>query len=197
MRPKELIEQIVAEGGAIVSSGDCSEMEISNAQATGRFAVREDGMGFVRRTKEWLALQLAREKAHPNFDGRYNADTERVKTGIELIAAERERQITAEDRTPKHDDEHRLGELSQAAACYADIAGALMHGASVEDIRGYYCDCTGPNPQWPFEDETWKPTQDPLRNLVKAGALIAAEIDRLSRQNDKGLATQPAQTTPE
>jgi hypothetical protein len=137
MRPKELIEQIVAEGGAIVSSGDCSEMEISNAQATGRFAVREDGMGFVRRTKEWLALQLAREKAHPNFDGRYNADTERVKTGIELIAAERERQITAEDRTPKHDDEHRLGELSQAAACYADIAGALMHGASVEDIRGY------------------------------------------------------------
>jgi hypothetical protein len=187
MRPKELIDQLVTEGGAIVSSGDCSEIEITNAQATGRFAVREDALGFVRRTKEWLALQLAREKAHPNFDGRYTSDTGRVKTGIELIAAERERQITVEGRTPKHDDEHRLGELSQAGACYADIAGALMHGASVKDIRDYYCDCTGPNPQWPFEDETWKPSQDPLRNLVKAGALIAAEIDRLSRQNAKTM----------
>jgi len=59
----QLIQQLVTDGGAIVSSGECSEMEIANAQATGRFSVREDGMGFVRRTKEWLALQLAREKA--------------------------------------------------------------------------------------------------------------------------------------
>ena len=66
MTTTQLINQLVTEGGAIVSSGECSEMEISNAQATGRFAVRDDGMGFVRRSKEWLALQLAREKAHPN-----------------------------------------------------------------------------------------------------------------------------------
>jgi hypothetical protein len=192
MRPKELIDQLVTEGGAIVSSGDCSEIEITNAQATGRFAVREDALGFVRRTNEWLARQLAREKAHPNFDARYTSDPERIKTGIELIAAERERQITAEGWSAAHDDEHRLGELSQAGACYADIAGALMHGASVKDIRDYYCDCTGPNPQWPFEDAAWKPSQDPLQNLVKAGALIAAEIDRLSGQNVKEHATLSA-----
>ena len=105
-----------------------------------------------------------------------------MKTGIELIAAERERQITAEGWSAAHDDEHPLGELSQAAACYADIAGSIMHGAKVADIKGYYCDCTGPNPQWPFEDAAWKPSQDPVKNLVKAGALIAAEIDRLQRQ---------------
>ncbi len=70
--PSHLIDQLVKEGGAIVSSGDCSEMEIADARATGRFAVRDDGMGFVLRSKEWLALQLAREKAHPNTDGKYS-----------------------------------------------------------------------------------------------------------------------------
>lgn len=60
----QLIDQLVTEGGAIVSSGECSEMEIADAQATGRFSVREDGTGFVRRYAEWLALQLEREKLH-------------------------------------------------------------------------------------------------------------------------------------
>lgn len=59
----QLIDQLVTEGGAIVSSSACSEMEIADAQATGRFSVREDGMGFVRRYAEWLALQREREKA--------------------------------------------------------------------------------------------------------------------------------------
>lgn len=71
MTINQLIDQLVTDGGAIVSSGDCSEIEIANAKSTGRFTVRDDGMGFVRRTKEWLALQLAREKAHPNTDGKF------------------------------------------------------------------------------------------------------------------------------
>ena len=71
MTTNQLIDQLVTDGGAIVSSGDCLEMEIANAKATGRFTVRDDGMGFVRRSKEWLALQLAREKAHPNTDGKF------------------------------------------------------------------------------------------------------------------------------
>lgn len=37
---------------------------------------------------------------------------------------------------------------------------------------------------WPWEDAAWKPVDDPIRNLVKAGALIAAEIDRLLRAQD-------------
>ena len=58
----QLINQLVTDGGAIVSSNECPEMEIKNAQSTGRFAVDEDGMGFVRRTKEWLALQVRRDE---------------------------------------------------------------------------------------------------------------------------------------
>ena len=71
MTLKQILEQLVKEGGAIVSSNDCSEMELVNARAGGRFAV-DDGLGFVLRTKKWLELQLAREKAHPNTDGRYS-----------------------------------------------------------------------------------------------------------------------------
>lgn len=54
MTPMELIQQLIREGGAIVSSNDCTEMEIVDARVHGRFAVDSEGMGFVRRMKEWL-----------------------------------------------------------------------------------------------------------------------------------------------
>ena len=60
----ELIQELIKEGGAIVSSNDCSEIEISNAQSTGRFAIDEGGLGFIRRTSEWLDLQKEREEKH-------------------------------------------------------------------------------------------------------------------------------------
>lgn len=74
MTPTQLIGQLAQDSGAIVSSNDCSEMEIADAQATGRFAVDLEGFGYVRRHKEWLALQKARETAHPNTDGAYSSD---------------------------------------------------------------------------------------------------------------------------
>jgi hypothetical protein len=37
---------------------------------------------------------------------------------------------------------------------------------------------------WPWDNKYWKPSEDKVRNLVKAGALIAAEIDRLQRLNN-------------
>lgn len=42
-----------------------------------------------------------------------------MKSGIEIIAEERKRQIEVEGWTLEHDDEHRCGELSDAAVCYA------------------------------------------------------------------------------
>lgn len=36
-------------------------------------------------------------------------------------------------------------------------------------------------PYWPFEVSWWKPDNDPIKTLTKAGALIAAELDRLLR----------------
>ena len=91
---------------------------------------------------------------------------------IELIAAERQRQIDAEGWTPEHDDaEHYAGELVAAAICYA------YHPFSDERLAN-------PVPwRWPWEPESWKPTpKDLIRELIKAGALIAAEIERLQRR---------------
>jgi hypothetical protein len=87
-------------------------------------------------------------------------------TAIEAIAAERQRQIEGEGWTPEHDDEHADGSLAIAAACYA--RGRFSRGSDY------------PPPQWPWSREWWKP-KDRRSDLVRAGALIVAEIERLDR----------------
>lgn len=98
-------------------------------------------------------------------------------SGIELIARERERQMLVEGWTPEHDDQHTQCELSQAAIGYAAYVGYVATEGEEPD---------GPPCDWPWEDSAWKPSSDPIRNLVKAGALIAAEIDRLIRDQQDG-----------
>jgi hypothetical protein len=96
-----------------------------------------------------------------------------MKTGIDLIAAERQRQITAEGWTPEHDDTHTKGELAFAAACYVnDAAEEIRSGQPSHKPRQM------PPMAWPWAEEWWKP-KSVLSRLVRAGALIAAEIDRL------------------
>lgn len=88
--------------------------------------------------------------------------------GVSLIAFERNRQITAEHFTKDHDaEEHDTGELGLAAAAYA--LEAVHPGHELNRAL------------WPWDESWWKPKDDPIRNLVRAGALIAAEIDRLQR----------------
>lgn len=94
-------------------------------------------------------------------------------SGIELIAYERLRQMEAEGYSTKHDDAHVDGALLSAAMCYAGIEWLLAGGAPVTRSE--------PPLNWPWSADAWKPSNDPVRNLVKAGALIAAEIDRLQR----------------
>ena len=50
-----------------------------------------------------------------------------MKTGIELISAERERQITQEGWTPEHDDRHDIGELCSAANAYLFAGDCLAN----------------------------------------------------------------------
>jgi hypothetical protein len=92
-------------------------------------------------------------------------------TGIERIAAERKRQIEEEGWTAEHDDQWNYDELAMAALCYV-IPGKDNHGKDNLFIKD----------RWPLNDGFWKPTPDNrIRELEKAGALIAAEIDRLLR----------------
>lgn len=98
-----------------------------------------------------------------------------MKTGIELIAAERTRQIEDKKWSAEHDDAHQKGQLVDAGLCYIYAAINADHPAM-----------DTPPPEWPWEAESWKPPADTIRSLTQAGALIAAEIDRLSR-----MSTQP------
>lgn len=98
-----------------------------------------------------------------------------MKTGTDIIKEERERQIAQEGWTPEHDDEHTASELSIAAGCYIDETNNI-----VQLGEGRESQFPG---EWPWANEWWKPSDDPVRNLAKAGALIAAEIDRLQRSN--------------
>lgn len=97
----------------------------------------------------------------------------RAATGAELIERERRRQTDAEGYSYRHDDAHTHDELVLAAVQYALPDGRRSYGEyRVFDVPI----------DWPWENEAWKPTPDDrVRELVKAGALIAAEIDRLLR----------------
>jgi hypothetical protein len=86
-------------------------------------------------------------------------------TAIDEIAAERMRQIESEGWSAEHDDEHRGGELALAGAAYA------THAAAFRDAEALV---------WPWGRKWWKP-KNPRRDLVRAAALIVAEIERLDR----------------
>ena len=101
-----------------------------------------------------------------------------MKTGIELIAAERERQIK-KGWNAFHDDDHKNADLTLAAMAYAH-EGAARQGNWLNFPRTH--PKKNPPRQWPFDDYYWNPEEDAIGNLVKAGALIAAEIDRLQRK---------------
>ena len=95
--------------------------------------------------------------------------------GVELISIERQRQVSVEGHTPEQDDQHTNSEIPLAAACYIlDVVEK-----AIPDGSGYYSHAL----TWPWNIKWWKPTpDDPIRQLTKAGALIAAEIDRLHRK---------------
>jgi hypothetical protein len=86
---------------------------------------------------------------------------------IEMIAAERERQQAYHEWTTEHDDRHDTSELARAAACYCLPPG--YDDAGMWRTR-----------LWPWEKGAFH-SGDRVRELVKAGALIVAEIERLQR----------------
>lgn len=118
--------------------------------------------------------------------------------GAELIAHERSRQIAKEGYAPEHDDEHEDGELAMAAACYAapvPIRAEILVSCGCRSAG----ECThvfGPSEwkdPWPWDPE-WdkRKKHDRIKQLVIAGALCAAEIDRLKRTVVKNVSEKPA-----
>lgn len=88
-------------------------------------------------------------------------------TGAGFITAERGRQVHTEGYTPEADTRYVEGELRDAAIAYLMVCDASA-GENAADV-------------WPWPPRSFKPG-DELHNLVRAGALIAAEIDRLIKK---------------
>ncbi len=99
--------------------------------------------------------------------------------GLVDAIAERVRQIEAEGWTAEHDDSHAEGEMARAAAAYClgqyEMTGRVQDGKRFLLWRSVL---------WPWSKEWWKP-KTRREDLIRAAALIVAEIERLDR-NDGG-----------
>ena len=92
-------------------------------------------------------------------------------SGIERIAKERQRQLDVEGWNAEHDRGH-AEELAMAAATYA--LTPEVRNAPLGRLNALH------NALWPWAPRYYKPTRnDRVRELEKAGALIAAAIDDL------------------
>lgn len=89
------------------------------------------------------------------------------------LAIERARQISQEGYTAKHDDEHDSGEIAFAAACYAapENLYRMEQFANGHSIVGV----------WPWDSNPKRKSR--RSDLVRAAALIIAEIERIDRAN--------------
>lgn len=94
-------------------------------------------------------------------------------TALDDIALERARQMGL-GWTPDHDDEHGDDRaLPRAAACYA------LAGTGGGNGPFWITHLQVPQQVWPYRWE-WKP-KDRRTNLIRAAALLVAEIERLDR----------------
>lgn len=100
-------------------------------------------------------------------------------TGGLAMLRERVRQLTVEGWTPEHDRQHKPRELAEAGMSYVIAGHALMTGEKFDMIAA-------PMAAWPWEPSWWKPSTDPLRNLEKGCALLAAAYDRQVVANKEG-----------
>jgi len=123
------------------------------------------------------------------------------KTGVELISEERTKQVNKHGYDVRHDSEH-VGDydneeffvsspsyhspLLRAAYSFLNIDGEVNTNYEL-GIGDEFCEPQPDLPEilvpslWPFEIESWKGGDlNKIERLTKAGALIAAEIDRLT-----------------
>lgn len=85
---------------------------------------------------------------------------------------ERLRQMQVEGYSRLRDDIYTGGDLARAASEYA--AASATGGNEVSTV------CQTPRPEWPWGGKHWKP-KSRRDCLIKAGALVIAEIERLDR----------------
>jgi hypothetical protein len=177
------IEEVKAHYLALKSDNAALRAQVENIKAQIRREIPPADKDVAALFEEWQKVcdedaasnaqcNEAWSKDKAQRDALLREKAERSKAAQDVLA-ERQRQITQEGWTPAHDDEHDQGELAMAAACYAlPEEEREMHEHPEQDFPF----------GWPWPGHWWKPGER-RRDLVKAGALILAEIERLDRAN--------------
>lgn len=105
------------------------------------------------------------------FSGCFACKYLKLAKGFYLIMSERKRQIEVEGYKLEDDKKYKNNELFLAASCYS---AARRNRAITYPPQDPYEPPNG----WPFAKEYWKPTPDnPVRELIKAGALFRADFE--------------------
>jgi len=95
-------------------------------------------------------------------------------TALSDVIDERHRQINKKGYTPQHDNDHDAGELAGAGSAYALNASCQLYP--------YYNLPLDEKPDsFTWDDSHWKP-KSPREDLVRAAALLIAEIERIDRK---------------
>lgn len=96
-------------------------------------------------------------------------------SALALIAKERDRQINEEGFDATHDDDHAPDGLPRAAAAYMISAASSSHSGGFRNLLMDIAETI-----WPWEAYLFKPSGG-VKDLVRAGALVLAAIDRENR----------------
>lgn len=136
-----------------------------------------DAAAIIRRATNHGAMGAGPEEVLSALAKRLEGWSPQTGTAAAMtdVYAERVRQVEVEGWTAEHDDAHSSGELALAGAAYArgSVANDNLFAPSF----------------WPWDRKWWKPGP-PRRMLVKAAALLIAEIERIDRLADRDLALQ-------
>lgn len=138
---------------------------------TGDTACRQSGLVGTRECDCALCELTAAIEHIDTLDGE---GLQRLSPAATDVLGERQRQVEQEGWTPEHDDAHHPGELAAAGACYSTWAAEVAANGGSHTAHRYVPGT------WPWSGNWWKP-KNVRRDLVRAGALILAEIERLDR----------------
>lgn len=128
----------------------------------------------------WETYKKCAESKQAEIDSLKAQLSEYSKAALDVIG-ERNRQIEQEYYSIEHDDSYQNNELPRAAASY--LNNVVSRGWVFNSVYGPEAYQSEEVPDlWPWSDEHWKP-KNPRRDLVKAAALIIAEIDRMDRSS--------------
>lgn len=165
-------EELAARAALALNTHHALLEMLRECRATFAFAAGEGDDGANDFIAEIDAV-LAKAGAEADIDAR--ADNP-VTEALRDVIAERKRQIDVEGWSPEHDDQHERGTLAAAAACYALSArkGLSYAHAIREPLKAHI------RQLWPFGYDWLKP-KNPRADLVRAGALILAEIEAIDR----------------